>query len=219
MESILMAKIGYARVSSTDQNLDRQLELLSNCDKIFSDKASGKDTNREGFQEMMKFIREGDIVVVTELKRLGRNNKELTETMNLIQLKKATLEVLNLPALTGITDDNLRRLLNNLIIELYKYQAEEERRYIRETQQQGIKLAKQKGRYTGGKRKYSENDPRLQLGFKLFLEGATDKEVEEQIGINRRTFKRYRQRYGITAEKRKKIKDKKDFKHVDEVYN
>ncbi|MFG5466941.1 helix-turn-helix domain-containing protein, partial [Enterococcus faecalis] len=55
--------------------------------------------------------------------------------------------------------------------------------------------------------------------FKLFLEGATDKEVEEQIGINRRTFKRYRQRYGITAEKRKKIKDKKDFKHVDEVYN
>lgn len=70
-----------------------------------------------------------------------------------------------------------------------------------------------------GKRKYSENDPRLQLGFKLFLEGATDKEVEEQIGINRRTFKRYRQRYGITAEKRKKIKDKKNFKHVDEVYS
>ncbi|MGC4707776.1 recombinase family protein, partial [Enterococcus faecium] len=136
-----MAKIRYARVSSLDQNLDRQLELLSECDKIFSDKASGKDTNREGFQEMMKFIREGDIVVVTELKRLGRNNKELTETMNLIQLKKATLEVLNLPALTGITDDNLRRLLNNLIIELYKYQAEEERRYIRETQQQGIGMA------------------------------------------------------------------------------
>ena len=63
-----------------------------------------------------------------------RNNRELTDTMNRIQLKKATLEVLNLPALTGIGDDNLRRLLNNLIIELYKYQAEEERRYIRETQ-------------------------------------------------------------------------------------
>lgn len=58
--------------------------------KIFTDKASGKDTNRDGFQEMMKFIREGDIVVVTELKRLGRNNKELTETMNLIQLKSDT---------------------------------------------------------------------------------------------------------------------------------
>ncbi|MFP7291726.1 recombinase family protein [Enterococcus hirae] len=198
-----MAKIGYARVSSIDQNLDRQLELLSKCDKIFTDKASGKDTNREGFQEMMKFIREGDIVVVTELKRLGRNNKELTETMNLIQLKKATLEVLNLPALTGITDDNLRRLLNNLIIELYKYQAEEERKYIRETQKQGIALAKAKGKYKGGKPKYRENDPRLQLAFKLFLDGCTDKEVEQQTGINRRTFRRYRMKYGITRKKEK----------------
>ena len=198
-----MAKIGYARVSSIDQNLDRQLELLSKCDKIFTDKASGKDTNREGFQEMMKFIREGDIVVVTELKRLGRNNKELTETMNLIQLKKATLEVLNLPALTGIMDDNLRRLLNNLIIELYKYQAEEERKYIRETQKQGIALAKVKGKYKGGKPKYRENDPRLQLAFKLFLDGCTDKEVEQQTGINRRTFRRYRMKYGITRKKEK----------------
>lgn len=175
-----MAKIGYARVSSTDQNLDRQLELLSDCDKIFTDKLNGKDTNREAFQEMMNFIREDDIVVVTELKRLGRNNKELTETMNLIQLKKATLEVLNLPALTGITDDNLRRLLNNLIIELYKYQAEDERKYILETQKQGIALAKAKGKYKGGKPKYRENDPRLQLAFKLFLEGFTDKEVEQR---------------------------------------
>lgn len=152
-----MAKIGYARVSSTDQNPDRQLELLSNCDKIFTDKLSGKDTNREAFQKMMNFIREDDIVVVTELKRLGRNNKELMETMNLIQLKKATLEVLNLPALTGITDD----------------------------------------------------DPRLQLAFKLFLEGSTDKEVEQQIGINRRTFRRYRMKYGITNEVRQKQIDEK----------
>ena len=201
-----MAKIGYARVSSTDQNLDRQLELLSDCDKIFTDKLSGKDTNRESFQEMMNFIREDDIVVVTELKRLGRNNKELTETMNLIQLKKATLEVLNLPALTGITDDNLRRLLNNLIIELYKFQAEDERKYILDTQKQGIALAKAKGKYKGGKPKYREDDKRLQLAFKLFLAGSTDKEVEEQTGINRKTFRRYRMKYGVTNESRKKTK-------------
>ncbi len=199
-----MARIGYARVSSTDQNLDRQLELLKNCDKIFSDKASGKDTNRIGFQEMMNYIREDDIVVVTEPKRLGRNNRELTDTMNRIQLKKATLEVLNLPALTGIGDDNLRRLLNNLIIELYKYQAEEERRYIRETQQQGIAIAKSKGKYKGGKPKYKENDPRLQLAFKLYLAGATDKEVEQQTGINRRTFRRYRQKYGVIRVEKEK---------------
>ena len=127
--------------------------------------------------------------------------------MNRIQLKKATLEVLNLPALTGIGDDNLRRLLNNLIIELYKYQAEEERRYIRETQQQGIAIAKSKGKYKGGKPKYKENDPRLQLAFKSYLAGATDKEVEQQTGINRRTFRRYRQKYGvIRVEKEKRPK-------------
>lgn len=132
------------------------------------------------------------------------NNRELTDTMNRIQLKKATLEVLNLPALTGIGDDNLRRLLNNLIIELCKYQAEEERRYIRETQQQGIAIAKSKGKYKGGKPKYKENDPRLQLAFKLYLAGATDKEVEQQTGINRRTFRRYRQKYGVIRVEKEK---------------
>ena len=80
--------------------------------------------------------------MVTELDRLGRNNKELTELMNQIQQKDATLEVLNLTSMTGIEDDNLRRLINNLMIELYKYQAESERKRIRERQAQGIAIAK-----------------------------------------------------------------------------
>lgn len=92
-------KIGYARVSSKEQNLER----------------------------------------------LGRNNKELTELMKQIQQKGATLEVLNLPSMTGIEDDNLRRLINNLMIELYKYQAESERKRIKERQAQGIAIAKHAG--------------------------------------------------------------------------
>ncbi|MCT1195543.1 recombinase family protein, partial [Lactococcus lactis] len=123
-----MAKIGYARVSSKEQNLDRQLEALQDVSKVFSDKASGQSTERPQLQAMLTYLREGDIVVVTELDRLGRNNKELTELMNQIQQKGATLEVLNLPSMTGIEDDNLRRLINNLMIELYKYQAESERK-------------------------------------------------------------------------------------------
>ncbi|WP_282676215.1 recombinase family protein, partial [Lactococcus cremoris] len=132
-----MAKIGYARVSSKEQNLDRQLEALQDVSKVFSDKASGQSTERPQLQAMLTYLREGDIVVVTELDRLGRNNKELTELMNQIQQKGATLEVLNLPSMTGIEDDNLRRLINNLMIELYKYQAESERKRIRERQAQG----------------------------------------------------------------------------------
>ncbi|HEM3586740.1 TPA: recombinase family protein, partial [Streptococcus suis] len=105
-----MAKIGYARVSSKEQNLDRQLKALEGVSKVFSDKLSGQSVERPQLQAMLNYIREGDIVVVTELDRLGRNNKELTELMNQIQIKGATLEVLNLPSMNGIEDENLRRL-------------------------------------------------------------------------------------------------------------
>ena len=192
-----MAKIGYARVSSKEQNLDRQLQALEVVSRVFSDKMSGATTERPQLQAMLDYIREGDIVVVAELDRLGRNNKELTEIMNTIQQKGATLEVLNLPSMSGIEDDNLRRLINNLVIELYKYQAESERNRIKERQAQGIVLAKENGKFKGGKPKFSENDPRLQLAFKLYLDGSTEKDVERQTGINRRTFQRYRNKFNI----------------------
>lgn len=129
-----MSRIGYARVSSKNQNLDRQIESLQDVSKLFSDKVSGQSLERPQLKAMLEYIREGDIVVVTELDRLGRNNKDLTDIMNQIQQKGATLEVLNLPSMSGIEDENLRRLINNLVIELYKYQAESERKRIRERQ-------------------------------------------------------------------------------------
>ena len=198
-----MAKIGYARVSSKEQNLDRQLEALQDVSKVFSDKASGQSTERPQLQAMLTYLREGDIVVVTELDRLGRNNKELTELMNQIQQKGATLEVLNLPSMTGIEDDNLRRLINNLMIELYKYQAESERKRIRERQAQGIAIAKQRGRFKGRKKKYSFGDEGLQHAFDLYQQGLTEKEIERKTGINRTTFRRYRQKYNVVREDRK----------------
>ena len=195
-----MSRIGYARVSTIDQNLDRQLELLSNCDKVFTDKASGKNLERAGLQDMLDYIREGDIVVVTELKRLGRNNKELTETMYLIQSKNATLEVLNLPVLTGIEDDNLRRLLNNLIIELYKYQAEEERQSILTTQRQGIELAKKRGVYRGKQFEYSENAKNPQKRFiyneivRMLDEDISVMEIAKRTGASRSLIYRIKRR-------------------------
>lgn len=83
-------------------------------------------------------------------------------------------------------------MVSSSFIELYKYQAEEECRYIREAQRQEIELAKAKGKYKGGQRKFKESDPRFQHGFKLFLSGSTDKEVEEKTGIDQRTFRCYR---------------------------
>ena len=123
--------------------------------------------------------------------------------MNRIQIKGATLEVLNLPSMNGIEDENLRRLINSLVIELYKYQAESERKKIKERQAQGIEIAKKKGKFKGRQLKL-KNDPRLKHAFDLFLNGLSDKEVEEQTGINRRTFRRYRSRYNVTVDQRKK---------------
>ena len=193
-----MTKIAYARVSSTDQNLDRQLEQLKGCEKIFQEAASGASKERPQLQALLEYIREGDIVVVSELERLGRNNQELTEVINDIQAKGATLEVLNLPTLRGIEDDNLRRLLNNLILELYKYQAQAERERIKERQRQGIEIAKAEGKYKGRKALYTENDERLQHAFSLYNQGYTDKDVARLTGISERTFRRYRNKYNIS---------------------
>ena len=192
-----MAKIGYARVSSKEQHLDRQLAALRGIDKLFTDKLSGANTNRPELQKMLAYIREGDIVLVTELDRLGRNNQDLTKIMNTIQNKGATLDVLNLPSMTGIADPNLRQLMTNLIIELYKYQAESERKRIIERQQQGIALAKQQGKYHGRKPKYAKDDPRLQHAFKLYKDGMSDMDVTRNTGIKRTTFIRYRKKFNI----------------------
>lgn len=192
-----MAKIGYARISASDQNMARQLEQLADVDKLFQEAMSGASKERPQLKAMLNYIREGDRVVVTELERLGRNNKELTEVMNEIQNKGATLEVLNLPTLRGIEDDNLRRLLNNLILELYKYQAQAERERIKERQAQGIAIAKIKGKYKGRKALFSDDDSRLQHAFELYQKGYTDKDVARLTGINERTFRRYRGKYNI----------------------
>lgn len=192
-----MVKIGYARVSTTDQNMGRQLEQLKYIDKLFQESISGVSKDRPQLKAMLDYIREGDIVVVTELERLGRNNQELTEIMNQIQTKGATLEVLNLPTLRGIEDDNLRRLLNNLILELYKYQAQAERERIKERQAQGIVIAKTQGKYQGRKALFTEDDSRLKHAFDLYLSGKSDKDVASLTGINERTFRRYREKYQI----------------------
>ena len=192
-----MAKIGYARVSSKEQHLDRQLAALKDVDKLFTDKLSGANIKRPELQKMLAYIREGDIVLVTELDRLGRNNQDLTKIMNTIQNKGATLDVLNLPSMTGIADPNLRQLMTNLIIELYKYQAESERKRIIERQQQGIALAKQQGKYHGRKPQYTQDDPRLLHAFKLYQNGMSDMDVARNAGIKRTTFIRYRKKFSV----------------------
>lgn len=192
-----MAKIGYARVSSKQQNLDRQIKALkeNGCKKIFKDVSSGKNLDRPGLDDLIDYVRENDVICITELDRLSRNNEDLTDLMVRIQNKGCSFDILNLPTFNDVTDKNLKRLLTNLILEIYKYQAESERKRIKERQRQGIELAKKRGRYKGRKPLYDRNDPKLVHAFSLSDQGYTYAEIESITGINRRTFQRYRKKF------------------------
>ncbi|MFT8867687.1 recombinase family protein [Liquorilactobacillus nagelii] len=162
-----MTKIGYARVSTRDQNLARQLEQLKSAGvtKIFQEKISGKDSDRPQLQKMLNYLRDDDEVIVVSLDRLGRNSKDLTDIIEAIRHQGATLNVLNLPSFAGIEDPNLRNLITNIIVELYKYIAQEERETIRERQRQGIEIAKKQGKYKGKVREYGPDSPNRQKRY------------------------------------------------------
>ena len=196
-------KIGYARVSTTDQNLDRQLEQLqkADCKKIFQEKISGKNTNRPQLQAMLDFIREDDEVVVISMDRLGRNSRDISNIIEQIKQKGATINILDLPSFEGIKDRNLKNLLTNLVLEIQKYTAEQERKTILERQKQGIKLAKERGIYKGGVVQYSKDskDPKRRLIYNTVVEllkrkengePITIKQIADQVGITRNTVYR-----------------------------
>ncbi|MEN6662249.1 recombinase family protein [Bacillus sp. GL1(2024)] len=212
-----MKRIGYVQISSKSLNLDEQFEALKGVSKLFVDNTSGQTMERlqhlqhpaqhlqrPQLKAMLDFICEKDIVVITELDQLSNKNKELIKIMKDILKKGATLEVLNIPRCKGIEDENLRKLINNLIIELYSYQdyqIESEKQQLKERQAKGIGIAKKQGKFKGGQPKYELNSPKLQQAFKLYLEGETEDRIEKVTGINKRTFRRYREKYNIYRHK------------------
>ncbi|KKJ68419.1 recombinase, partial [Enterococcus faecium MRSN 3418] len=104
-----MAKIGYIRVSSQDQNLDRQLAMMEdlNIDKLFQEKASGKDIQRPEFQKLLNYIREGDCVIVASLDRLGRDYEDIKNTVTFMKQKKVALKILDAQFLDFNTGNEL----------------------------------------------------------------------------------------------------------------
>ncbi|MGX5165896.1 recombinase family protein [Limosilactobacillus reuteri] len=153
-----MALIFYARVSSKDQNLERQIYRAKQvkADKIFVDKKSGKDIDRTGLKEMLNFIREGDTLEIVSLDRLSRNYNDIKKLVQLFKEKKVKLVVDDLPV-THTGNDLVDNFLLDMMISLMGFVAENERQKIRERQRQGIARAKQSGKYKGRTKKYSPN--------------------------------------------------------------
>ncbi|WP_267202178.1 recombinase family protein [Limosilactobacillus kribbianus] len=153
-----MALIFYARVSSKDQNLERQLYRAKQvkADKIFQDKKSGKNTERAGLKEMLNYIREEDTLEVVSLDRLSRNYTDIKKLVQIVKEKKVKLLIDDLPV-THTGNDLVDNFLLDMMISLMGFVAENERQKIRERQRQGIERAKQKGKYRGRMKKYAPN--------------------------------------------------------------
>ena len=147
---------GYARVSSKEQNEGRQIEALKaeGVDErnIYNEKRSGKDFNREQYNNLLDRLREGDIIVVTSIDRLGRNYNDILEQWRYItQTLKANIKVLDMPLLdTSTNPESLdSRFIADLVLQILSYVAEKERRHIRQRQAEGIALARAEGRFKG----------------------------------------------------------------------
>lgn len=143
--------IGYARVSSVDQNLARQLEQLKteHPDRIFEDKASGATTNRPAFQQMMEYVREGDTIIVCSMDRLARNLADLLNITKELQDKEVSIRFLKESIKLDATGSDAA--MTKLLMSMLGAVAEFERAMIRERQREGIELAKKRGVYKGRK--------------------------------------------------------------------
>jgi DNA invertase Pin-like site-specific DNA recombinase len=140
-------RIGYVRVSSLDQNPERQLEQLK-VDRVFTDKASGKDTQRPQLEALLGYIREGDTLVVHSMDRLARNLDDLRRIVQGQTKRGVHIEFIK-ESLTFTGED---APMSNLLLSVMGAFAEFERALIRERQREGIALAKQRGAYRGRKR-------------------------------------------------------------------
>lgn len=145
---------GYARVSTTEQNLDRQLEALTKlgCERIFADKKSGKDFDRKEYQKLKRKLKNGDVLYIKSIDRLGRDYDMIIEEWRYITHNiGADIVVIDMPLLdTRDKDKGLTgKFISDLVLQILSYVAETERQNIKQRQAEGIRIAKEKGVHMG----------------------------------------------------------------------
>ncbi len=172
----------YIRVSTILQNTERQLNDVS-CDRVYLDKLSGKDTNRPQFQLMMSNLRSGDVVNVHSLDRVGRNTKDILGIVETIKEIGATIKFFK----ENLTFDGSKNdLYSDLMLTILSGFATFERNIILERQREGIEIAKQKGKYKGGKQKFKSSDK--EEIKKLIENGISISEISRIMNCSRPTI-------------------------------
>ena len=201
-------KFGYIRVSSKEQNLDRQVEAMRdygiNERDIFADKQSGKDVNRPQYQALKQVLRKGDTIVIKSIDRLGRNYADIkTEWNDIINNIGADIEVIDMPVLNTTNKDNalMGQVVTDIVLTLLGYVAEQERTFIKQRQAEGIAIAKDKGKYA---------KPRIEApdGFEELFKKASSGEIAHteamrQLNLKKTTYYKLAKELGLSTSKRK----------------
>jgi len=193
-------KIGYARVSSTGQNLEAQIELLkkAGCEKIFQEKKSGtKRADRTELENALEFVREGDTFLVTRLDRCSRNTLDLYKILELLNSKKVSFKATEQEFDTSTSTGKLMMGLLSVI-------AEFETDLRAERQAEGIKSALARGVKFGAKRKMT--DEQVAEAMELQKKGEmTNQQIADMFGVGRSTLLRY-----ISEMKKAKVRNERD---------
>ena len=177
-------RIGYIRVSTVDQNTERQLDGIE-LDKTFTDKASGKDTNRPQLELMMGFVRSGDTVIVHSMDRLARDQNDLHKIVQTLTGKGVRIEFIKEHLTFSGDDSPISKLMLSVMGAVHEF----ERALIKERQLEGIALAKKRGVFKGRKKSLSEAEV-SELRERI-ADGMSKARAAREFGISRETLYKY----------------------------
>jgi len=197
-------KYGYIRVSTKEQNIDRQFSAMKKenieMKQIYIDKASGKDFNRKRYRALMRKLKEGDELYIKSIDRLGRNYDEIIEEWNKITKdKKADIIVLDFPLLdTREKSENLTgKFISDMVLQVLSYVAQIERENTHQRQMEGIKEAKKRG-VKFGRPKQEKPDEFMEV-VKLWQKGEVSLRTGASIlGVSHATFSKWIKEVGAT---------------------
>ena len=199
---------GYIRVSSQEQNEDRQLIAMAEVgvmrENIYMDKQSGKDFERPQYKRLVKKLREGDILFIKSIDRLGRNYEEILNQWRIITKEKRTdIVVLDMPLLDTRRDKNLLgTFISDIVLQLLSFVSENERVNIRKRQAEGIAAAKKRGVKFGRPIKEMPEDFE-EIIKKWEQKVLSIREITAMYGISESTFYRRLREHNIRKHKRK----------------